>query len=96
MRRGHARKGKHPRSLSEPISISSDSGECSEDGKLAGPSSRPEKRKRVEAKGPKDWDQLEKTLLDARKKKAEIQTKAEIEMAKVDAIINEAERVFKK
>ena len=34
--------------------------------------------------------------MDARKKKAEIQTKAEIEMAKVDAIINEAERVFKK
>jgi hypothetical protein len=95
VRRGNMRKGKRrARSLSH-ISIS-DSEESSDDGNVAGPSSRPLKKRKTDAKDSKDWDKLEETLLAARKRKAEIQTKAEIEMAKVDAIIDETERVFKK
>ena len=62
---------------------------------IAGPSSRPEKRARFKADGGRDWDRIEETLLTARKRKVEIQTKAEIEMAKVDSIIEEVERDMK-
>jgi len=86
---GRERKGKKRQREESPISISDSSEED------AGPSSRPEKKLKPEVKDGKDWDKLEETLLAARKRKAEIQTKAEIEMAKVDAVIEEAERGVK-
>ena len=73
------------------ISDSSDS-----EREIAGPSSRPEKKIKLEAKSGKDWDALEEALLAARTLKVEIQTKAEIELAKVEAIIQETERKVKK
>lgn len=86
---GRERKGKKRQREESFISISDSSDED------AGPSSRPEKKFKIEVKGGKDWDKLEETLLAARKRKVEIQTRAEIEMAKVDAVIEEAERGVK-
>ncbi|KAF9780221.1 hypothetical protein BJ322DRAFT_1112889 [Thelephora terrestris] len=85
---GRGRRGKKREREDSPISIS-DSSESD------GPSSRPEKKPKVESKSEKDWDKLEQTLLLARKRRVVIQTRAEIEMAKVDTIIEEAERDVK-
>lgn len=89
-----AAQKKHERQES-PIDIS-DSSDSDSERKVAGPSSRPEKRPKLEAKSGKDWDALEETLLAARTRKVEIQTRAEIELAKVDAIIEETQRKVKK
>lgn len=87
-----AAKGKRRRA-STPISIS-DSDESYEETQVAGPSSRPEKK--VKIKSADGWDRLKDTLLVARKRKVEIETEAEIELAKINSIIEEAERDLKK
>lgn len=93
-------RGKKRRREESPIEIS-DSGESENDRKVAGSSSSGPKKVKLEdksglkVKSEKDWDVLEETLLAARKRRVEVQTKAEIEMAKVDAIIEEAERKVK-
>jgi len=88
-------KGKKRERQESPIDISDDSSDDASEMRAARPSSRPEKRINLESKNGKDWDGLEKALLAARKRKVEIQTKAEIEMAKVNAIIEETERKVK-
>lgn len=88
-KRAQATKGKKHRHASTPISIS-DSESSEEDAQVAGPSSRPEKKVRVKSAG--GWDKLKDTLLVARKRKVEIETEAEIELAKINSIIKEAER----
>ena len=95
-RREGASRGKKRRRASTPISISdSDSeGGYQEKTQVAGPSSRPEKKFKVDdADG---WDKLRDTLLAARKKKVEIGTIAEIELAKLNNVIEEAQRDLKK
>ena len=77
------------------ISIT-DSDESDEEERrpVAGPSSRPEKR--VKFKDGDEWDKLKDALLVARKRKVEIETEAEIELARINSIIQEAERDLKK
>ena len=82
------------RYASTPISISDSEESSEEDIQVAGPSSRPEKKVRV--KSADGWDKLKDTLLVARKRKVEIETEAEIELAKINNIIEEAERDLKK
>lgn len=86
-------KGKH-RYASTPISISDSEESSEEDTHVAGPSSRPEKK--VAVKSADGWDRLKDTLLVARKRKVEIETEAEIELAKINSVIEEAERDLKK
>lgn len=88
-----ATRGKR-RYASTPISISDSEESSEEDTKVAGPSSRPEKKVRV--KSDDGWDKLKDTLLVARKRRVEIETEAEIELAKINSIIEEAERGLKK
>lgn len=84
--------GQRKRQLQEsPIDIT-DSSDSDSERKVAGPSSRPEKKVKLEVKDGRDWGALEETLLKARTRKVEIQTKAEIETAKVNLIIEETER----
>lgn len=84
------------------ISIS-DSDEGPENSEIAGPSSRPgnkadktekktEKKGDVKAEGDKKWGRLEKTLLGARKQKVEIETVAEVQLARVNMVIEEVMR----
>jgi len=83
--------GKRRRSPSV-ISISDSEG-SSEGNQVAGPSSRPEKKIKVE--GGEKWDRLEKTLLVARKQKVEIETVAEVQLARVNMIIEGVMRELK-
>lgn len=78
-----------------PISISdSESEESYKETKLAGPSSCPQERAQVrDADG---YSRLKDTLLEARKRKVEIETEAEIELARINSIIEEAECNLKK
>ena len=88
------RGGKHRRA-STPIYISdSDDESYQEDTQVAGPSSRPAKK--IKAENAEGWDRLKDTLLVARKRKVEIETEAEVELAKINSIIEEAERDLKK
>jgi len=73
------------------ISIQDSEESSEEESQVAGPSSRPQKKVKVEAAGD-GWDKLKDTLLTARKRKVEIETEAEIELAKVNNIIDVAER----
>jgi len=82
------RRGKRRRE-SSVISIE-DSEESSEESQVAGPSSH--RKKKVKVKAGDGWDELKDTLLTARKRKVEIETEAEIELAKVNCIIGKAER----
>jgi hypothetical protein len=78
-----------------PISISdSESGRGYEETKVAGPSSCPQKK--AEAKKEDGYHRLRDTLLEARKKKVEIETEAEIELARINTIIEEAKCDLKK
>lgn len=43
-----------------------------------------------------EWAKLKETLLEARTRKVEIETEAEIEVAKINSIIEEAEHDLKK
>ncbi|KAF9651135.1 hypothetical protein BDM02DRAFT_3111177, partial [Thelephora ganbajun] len=92
-RKDKVRVGKGQRAQS-PILISDSDESSKEENRVAGPSSRPEKKIKIE--GREDYDKLKDTLLVARKKRVEIQTEAEIELAKVDDIIEEAERDLRK
>jgi hypothetical protein len=85
-----AKKGKHR--ASTPILITDS--ESSEEEQVAGPSSRPGRG--VGVRDSDGWEKLKETLLVARKRKVEIETEAEIELAKVNSIIEEAERKLKK
>ena len=74
------------------ISIS-DSGESSGESQVAGPSSLPGKKVKVED-GDK-WDRLKETLLAARIEIVEIDTDAQVKKAKLTAVVEEAERELK-
>jgi rRNA maturation endonuclease Nob1 len=88
-------RGKKRERQESPIDISDSSESDEGEKKVARPSSRAQKKVKLDANGDKDWDALEKTLLAARTRKVEVQTKAQIEMAKFDAIIEETERKVK-
>ena len=88
-----ATKGKY-RHVSTPIPNSDSGGSSEEDTQVAGPSSCPAEKVRV--KSADGWDKLKDTLLVARKRKVEIETEAEIELAKINSVIEEAERDLKK
>jgi len=85
------RSKKRKRSLSV-ISISDSSEDSEEDDHVAGPSSHTGKKVKCED----EWEQLKETLLEARKRRVEIETEAEVELAKVNSIIEEAKRNLKK
>lgn len=82
------------RRASTPISITDSEEDDQEGAQVAGPSSHPEKKPKI--KSADGWERLQDTLLAARKKKVEIETLAEIEVAKINSIIEEAQRDLKK
>ena len=71
----------------------SESDKSCEETQVAGPSSRPQKKARV--KNADRYERLKDTLLEARKRRVEIETEAEVELAKIDSVIKEAERDLK-
>lgn len=78
-----------------PISISDSESEKSGKGtQVAGSSSCPQKK--TEVKKADGYSRLKSTLLEARKRKVEIETEAEIELAVINSIIEEAECDLKK
>jgi len=93
-RKKYGTGGKKRRRSPSIISVT-DSAESSEElgHQVAGPS---RVSKKVKVGGGNEWDRLKETLLTARKRKVEIETEAEMELARVNNIIEEAERSLKK